>query len=592
MELSRADRPRSTPQRRLALAICGVLAVAGASVSSPPSTAVAQIVLAKDIVVPTEGRLGPLTVLGDSVMLGSGITTPTLPDRLSVAGWGPVRYRATVGMRAGSPNDQNAAGWWLGAWRATGWDAPTVLVNLGANDVGTCQTSIACARTRITAVLDLIGPGRRVWWPLITHPRADYAAAWNAALTQVDAERLDVVTWDWPAEMAAGGYSTSDGVHLSGPGYVRRSARIAERITADLGSATRVGGGAAVPAATAAATRFVAVAPTRVIDTRLEPPGRQQDGQQLAVSLAGRVPAGSIAAAVNITAASPNVDGYLAAGACGTSYGGSVVNFTAGVARGAMTVVPLSADGRLCVSTRGSTDVIVDVQGAFVEGGGGQGFSPLAADRRVLDTRRTGRATRLVVPTPPGAAAVALNLTVDAPADGGWLRAAPCDAPSGVSNVNFLPGETIAGAAFVATSDDDTVCIDVTTAADVIVDLTGTFGEGGLSFVPVRPTRMLDTRTAIGGWSPVHGPDQVLDVTVAPTSAEAVTGTMTLVQPATGGYLVGHRCGLVPPTSSVNARAGQVLANSLTTGISSGRLCVTSSVLTHTLFDVTGWWVR
>jgi hypothetical protein len=50
----------------------------------------------------------------------------------------------------------------------------------------------------------------------------------------------------------------------------------------------------------------------------------------------------------------------------------------------------------------------------------------------------------------------------------------------------------------------------------VIVDLTGTFGDGGLSFVPVRPTRMLDTRNAIGGWSPIHGSGETLDVRVAP----------------------------------------------------------------------------
>jgi hypothetical protein len=255
-------------------------------------------------------------------------------------------------------------------------------------------------------------------------------------------------------------------------------------------------------------------------------------------------------------------------------------------------VVPVTADGRLCVFARGSTDIIVDVQGAFVAGSGGRGLSPLAENSRLLDTRRTGRSTQLVVATPPGAAAVALNLTVADPADGGWLRASPCGSPSGVSNVNFLPGETIAGSAFVATGPDDTVCIEVTTSADVIVDLTGTFGAGGLSYVPANPTRMLDTRNAIGGWAPVHGPDQVLDVAVAPADAEAVTGTLTLVQPATGGYLVGYGCGQLPPTSSVNAAAGQVLANSITTGIGGGRLCVSSAALTHTLFDTTGWWVR
>lgn len=568
------------------------LAATGAVIAVPPASPAAAIVLAKDLWVASPGPLGPITVIGDSVLLGSGITAPTLPDRLSAAGWGPVTFRASVGMRAGRANDSNAAGWWINNWRWSGWDAPTVLVNLGANDVGTCQASTACARARIIDLLDVIGPGKRIWWPWITHTRGDYAAAWNAALSQVDLERQDVVTWNWPAEMASGGYSSSDGVHLTGAGYIRRSARMAEQITADLARAQRVGGDAPIPAPRSAPTRFVALPPTRLIDTRVQAPGRQLDGQVLSVSLAGRVPAGSTAAALNITAATPDVAGFLAAGACGSFYDGSVVNFTAGAARGAMAVVPLSSDGRLCLTTTGSTDVIVDIQGAFVGGGGGgAGFTPLPADRRVLDTRQSGRASQLVVPVPAGVGAVAVNLTVVHAAAAGFLRAAPCGRSTDVSNVNFLPGEAVAGAAFVATGGDDRICIDVSTSADVIVDITGTFGGGGLSFVPVSPSRMLDTRNAIGGWSPVHGPEQVLDFAVAPASAQAVTGTLTLVQPVWAGFLVGHRCGAQPPTSSVNALGGQVLANSLTTGISSGRLCVRSSVLTHTLFDVTGWWV-
>ena len=150
----------------------------------------------------------------------------------------------------------------------------------------------------------------------------------------------------------------------------------------------------------------------------------------------------------------------------------------------------------------------------------------------------------------------------------------------------------MAGSAFVATSEQDTICVETSTSADVIVDLTGTFGEGGLSFVPVPPTRMLDTRNAIGGWSPIHGAEQTLDVRVTPDDAKAVTGTLTMVSPLTAGYLVGHGCGPTPPTSSVNAGAGRALANSLTTGVSdSGRLCVYSHPATHSLFDVTGWWI-
>ena len=60
----------------------------------------------------------------------------------------------------------------------------------------------------------------------------------------------------------------------------------------------------------------------------------------------------------------------------------------------------------------------------------------------------------------------------------------------------------------------------------------------------------------------------------------------------TGAFLTAYGCGAPPATSSVNADARLVLANALTVGVSAdGRLCVTASAVTHSLFDTTGWWV-
>lgn len=560
----------------------------------PTSRPVDAQVLARDIVIAQPGPLGAVTVIGDSVLLGAAYYSPTLPDHLAAQGWGPIRFRAGVGYQAGPGNRDTTAAWWINAWRASGWDAPNVIVNLGANDSGICRTNLVCARTRILDVVAAVGPGHRIWWPQITRA-ADtraYANTWNEALRQIAAERADFFTWDWPLEMAGGGYPSHDGIHLSPDGYRRRSQVMAQEFTAVLAVGSRVGGDATLPPASAAASRFVPLTPQRVLDTRTQPPGRRPHGSELAVGFGRRLPAGTTAVALNVTAAGPSAPGYLSARPCGKSSNASTVNFGTGGARAAMTVVPLGADGQVCITNYGETDVIVDLQGAFVPGEG-SGLAPLDANRRLLDTRATGRSTHLEVTTPKGASAVAVTLTVANAAEPGWLRAVPCGASTGVSNVNFEPGEDTAGSAFVLTSADRKVCIDITTAnADVIVDLTGTFGAGGLSFVPVAPRRMLDTRSAIGGWAPIQGRFQTLDVGTAPTGAAAVTGTLTMVEPANGGYLVGHRCGSVPPTSSVNAPRGKVFANLLTTGITSGRLCVTSSVATHTLFDVTGWWVN
>ena len=568
--------------------------IVGAALASPEGS-VEGIVLGKDIDLATPGPLGPVTVIGDSVLLGAGLWSPTLPDQLQALGWGPIRFRAGVGYKAGPTTDSTSAGWWIDTWRRQGWDAPNVIVNLGANDSGICVTDVTCARRRILDVVATVGPGHRIWWPMITQVAGAEASAvaWNAALAQVAVERSDFFTWNWPAEMASGGYRSSDNIHLDAAGYRQRSLRMATDFTVQLARAERVGGDAPLPAPVAVQSTFVPITPVRVTDTRQQPPHRRTADSTFPVALGGRLPADATAVAVSLTAAGPSTDGYLAVGPCGTSSNGSTVNFTAGVSRGAMTVTPIAADGSVCVSNSGETDVIVDLQGAFVGGPGGAGFAPLATNRRLVDSRATGRSNEFTVATPPGAAAVALNLTVVDATEPGWLRAAPCGVTTGVSNVNYGVGEAVAGSAFVPTSDQDTVCVQTSSAADVIVDLTGTFGDGGLSFVPVVPSRLLDTRNGIGGWAPIHGAGQTLDVRAAPVGATAVTGTVTMVGPVTGGYLVAYGCGPMPPTSSVNAAAGQTLANSVTTGVPpTGRLCVHSDRTTQTLFDVTGWWVR
>ncbi len=550
--------------------------------------------IAKDITLSAPGPLGAVTVLGDSVLLGSALVSPTLPDQLQAMGWGPITFHAGVGNKAGPTGNTTTAGWWIQTWRAQGWDAPNIIVNLGANDSGICRTDVACSRRRILDVVDAVGAGHRIWWPMITrHPvyRAD-AAAWNTALAQIAEERVDFFTWDWPSEMASGGYVSNDFTHLDAAGYRQRSLRMAGAFTNDLARAERVGGDAILPVPIASASSYVPLQPDRVIDTRHDSPGRRPAGSELAVDFAGRLPSGATAVAFNVTAARPGADGYLSAGACGQPNTGSTLNFTRLTDRGAMTVTPVGPDGRVCIFNSADTDVIVDLQGVFVAGSGQIGFSPLATNQRLVDTRATGRSQLIVVDTPPGSTAVAVNLTV-ANADGpGWLRATPCDAVSDVSNVNFGPLEAVAGSAYVTTSEQNTICVETSASADVIVDLTGTFGAGGLYFVPVPPTRMLDTRNAVGGWSPIHGARQTLDMRVTPDEAQAVTGTLTIVGPVTAGFLVAHACGPTPQTSSVNAAAGQALANSLTTGVSdSGRLCVYTHPVTHSLFDVTGWWI-
>jgi len=568
------------------------VAVVGAT-TAPSGTAHADLGLSRS----TAGPLGAVSVVGDSVLEGSGLTSPTILDQLGAQGWGPIRFQSIRGLSSGHfdvPWGAKATNW-IQLWRSQGWDAPTVIVNIGANDSGLCQGSAQCARDSIMHVVDTIGPGHQIWWPQATgEPR--YAArvnVWNSTLAQLAGQIDNLHTWNWPLVMATEGYRSHDGVHLDPAGYRQRSRRMAWQLTVDLARAKHTGGDAALPAATAGPSTYVPLAPARVLDTRDGPPGRRSPGSTMRVDFGARLPAGTTAVAVSVTAAGPGKDGYLTAFRCGGRHAGSTVNYTTGTSRGAMTITPVDGKGDICIYAHTATDVVVDLQGAFVANGGA-GFQPYATPQRLADTRKTGRVKVLTVPTPANAEAVAVNVTAVGGARAGFVRAYPCDdASTKVSNVNFRTGEAVAGGAFVRTSAQHTICLSANQSVDLVVDITGTFSStGGLRFVPSAPTRMLDTRDGTGGWYPIQGADQTVNMRVAPAGARAVTGTVAMILPYVGGFLTTYGCGARPKTSSVNATPGLVLANSVTTGISStGRLCVYSNRTTQVIFDTTGWWV-
>ena len=549
--------------------------------------------------IATPGPLGPVTVIGDSVLLGSLLVSPTIADTLAAQGWGPVRARAGEGYNTGvwGGNQTWKSSYWITTWRQEGWDPVDVVVNLGANDSGSCQTVQRCYDA-IMSLVDVIGPGHRIWWPKVTrfYVYEGQASAWNQALDRVDQERADFWTWDWPFEMAHGDYSSPDQTHLSADGYRTRSRVMAREITADLAAARRVGGDAPLAPVIGGATEFVPLPPDRVLDTRENGGAAVAGGTSLDIDMTPFVPAGTTAVAVNLTTDQSSAPGFLTGYPCDRPRKEvSNVNHAAGVPRGALAVVPLSATGHLCVYSHATGHVIVDVQGAFVpDAPDGVRFTPLATPERLLDTRNTGRAPIVVVDAPDGAQAVAVTVTATEVMSPGWLKAFPCGGtPPEVSNVNYLPADTVASAAFVPVAADGTICVQSMNAVDVVVDLTGVFGPAGeLRLVPTDPTRMLDTRTGTGGWTPHQGSGQVLDVRVVPTEARAVTGTITLVGPLRPGWLKAYPCGSEPPTSAVNAGAETVFANAVTVGVDSGgRMCVKALSATHTLFDVTGWWV-
>lgn len=556
------------------------------------------------------GPFGPVTVIGDSVLNGSvyqqwGVT---LDDHLVAQGWGPIRIRSGVGMSALSGGDATAP-YWIRQWRAAGWDPPAVVVNLGANDSAACKTDSACAYRRVMDLVDAIGPGKRIWWAKVTHHPVvhQWADTWNAALDRVAAEQPDFHTWDWPSVMRSGAFPSSDGIHLTAAGYGIRSGLMATDITSVLARAGRTGGPAALPAPAGDPTTFVPIATTRVLDTRRDGPWGPAGvvGAQRArpVDVSAVVPEGATAVAAYVSATNTAGPGFLTSYECGTTLPtASSANYLANQSRGALTIVPLDEFGRFCLYTYAQADLLVDVQGAFVPDrsgpAAGLGLRPVAPPQRLVDTRVDGRSQVVRVTVPGRPAAAVVNLTAVAGDEAGYLTAYPCagDVPLSAT-VNYMPHDVVAGAAFVPVADDGTFCVyTMSTRADVVVDVTGTFtpadAPGALAFVPAPPTRTIDTRNGIGGWSPIHGGTQTIDTRVAPSGAVAVSGTITITDPVAAGFLTAWGCGALPPTSNVNAVPGTTFANFVTVGVGDGqRMCVYAWRGTGTVFDTTGWWV-
>jgi hypothetical protein len=551
------------------------------------------------------GPLGSVTFIGDSVGIGAGRFHPSLDDHLLAMGWGPIRFHAVDGKRTGYPPgwpDHFNAVPSIDQWQAAGWDSDTWIINLGANDSGYCGSDVACAEAAIMHVVDAIGPGHRIWWPKITrfYTLQHQADAWNAALDRVAARRDDVWTWDWPAEMRAHPdlYGSWDNTHLYPDGYLRRSAVMAQAFTAAVAVAGRVGPPESPPAPAGGPGALVPLTPVRLLDTRTDEPGRLVGGATVAIGVGERVPAGSTAVIVNVAAVDPAGPGYVRAHACDRPPPSSSFVNVVDRTRAASTIVPVSSSREICLTPSVTTDLVVDVQAAIGPASvtGGVRLTPLEQPERLLDTRRTGRSRVAVLEVPEGVEAAALNLTVTGADEPGYVAAHPCGGPvPQVSNVNIWPGDTAAAGAVIRAGADRTICVRSSASVDVIVDLTGVFrADGELVFVPAATKRMLDTRDGTGGWAPVHGAGQRLDVVVAPADARAVTATLTIVRPAAPSYLSAVPCDAPPGparTSSVNAAAGDVVANSVTVAVSAGEVCVDALATGQTVLDVAGWWV-
>jgi glucose/arabinose dehydrogenase len=221
------------------------------------------------------------------------------------------------------------------------------------------------------------------------------------------------------------------------------------------------------------------VDPTRVLDSR---PNAFQAGHQVVFNLA-EAPATAEAMMLNLTVDQPQADGYLRAYPCDAEANTSNVNYAAGqtIANFAAVEAP---GGTLCFRSFANTQVIADLAGWFV---GADGTTLTAvAPSRLFDTRSTPGFSRLApgqelavdLGLPRGIAAAVLNITVADPSANGYVQVYPCGTTTKTSSVNYTAHQvSAANMTVVKVPETGQVCFKSFAATDLIVDLSGWFGD-------------------------------------------------------------------------------------------------------------------
>lgn len=386
------------------------------------------------------------------------------------------------------------------------------------------------------------------------------------------------------------------------------------------------------PAQTAAAaavapSQFRPLVPSRLLDTRIPPAMSVAGGssRQLMVAGQGGVPAAATAVILNVTAVSPTLAGWLSVYPDLTDFNGtSIVNFVAGSIRAALVEVPLGTNGAIRIyNATGTINVVVDVSGYFeADKGDGSGLYRTLTPARLLDTRNgvggisrigPGQVANLQVAgrgnvPASGVSAVALNLTGIMPAEQTFVQVFPAGAQpiTATSTINLVPGDVVPNKVIVRVGAGGQVSLfNAAGTVDLVADVTGWFSDGsdptarGGVFNPVIPSRVLDTRSGVGGFAGPVGPRQAISVQISgvggvpATDVGAVFATATQTNArGSSSFLAAYASGTaLPYVSDLNWQPGSTSANAVVSrlGVDGKLNLFVFDGDTALVVDVEGW---
>jgi hypothetical protein len=194
--------------------------------------------------------------------------------------------------------------------------------------------------------------------------------------------------------------------------------------------------------------------------------------------------------------------------------------------------------------------------------------SPLGAGK-TFELQITGQAG---VPT-SGVSSVVLNVTGTSPDKDTYLSVYPAGiAPPDISNINLRTGETRPNLVTVKVGASGQVSVfNAFGNVHVIADVAGYYstseGQPGSRFVPVSPTRVIDTRTAALGPKQPLGDSVPLEFSLAgrglpSTGMTAVAMNVTITRPTVASYLTVYPGDVArPEVSNLNYIASDTVPN-------------------------------
>lgn len=374
--------------------------------------------------------------------------------------------------------------------------------------------------------------------------------------------------------------------------------------------------------APAGASKYVAVPPLRLADTRGSAPYGYSNvsSSVMRVGILGRVgvPADATAAVLNVTIAGSSAWSFVTVFPAGTAVpDASNVNADgSGRVVANLVHVKIGAGGAADIYRSAAMGLVIDLVGVYVPvavGGPGSNSGRLvtraAGALRVLDTRSEapigGGQIRSVdvsaAGVPTSAAAVVVNLTIVDARVGYWSAIPDGQTYAGTSSLNAdRDGQTRAGQAIVNLNGNTRFNVFTENGGKLLVDVVGYFSGSsepitttdGL-FVPSSPLRMFDTRQ-LRSLPPWSGSTYEFYVGNAGSlQVAAAVMNITGTSPWDRGFVTAYPAGLSrPDTSNLNISAvPQTIANHSIVRVSSRGVSLFTQGGSHLIADVAGWYL-